>query len=103
MLMPNYDSDLCILYLAGKGDGNVRYYELSDDGGFMHFLSEYKSNVSQTGMGWVPKRGLDIESAEVARLLKLPTHTLNLSPCVYHERETNSRMTCTPIPLDQRL
>lgn len=30
VLMPFYDSDLGILYLAGKGDGNIRYYEVTD-------------------------------------------------------------------------
>jgi coronin-1B/1C/6 len=31
VIMPFYDEDLSLLYLAGKGDGNVRVFELVDD------------------------------------------------------------------------
>ncbi|KAJ2717569.1 Coronin-like protein crn1, partial [Coemansia sp. Cherry 401B] len=31
MLMPFFDSGTSILYVAGKGDGNIRYYEFADD------------------------------------------------------------------------
>lgn len=27
IIYPWYDADLHMLYLAGKGDGNIRYYE----------------------------------------------------------------------------
>lgn len=28
VLMPFYDQDTSVLFLGGKGDGNIRYYEL---------------------------------------------------------------------------
>jgi len=31
VLMPFFDADTNVLYLAGKGDGNVRYYEFIDN------------------------------------------------------------------------
>lgn len=36
ILYPYFDSDLDIMYLAGKGDGNIRYYELTD-GQFINY------------------------------------------------------------------
>jgi len=71
IIMPFYDNDNSILYLAGKGDGNVRYYELVDDSPYIHFLTEFKSASPQRGMGWTPKKSLDLMSCEIARLLKV--------------------------------
>ena len=68
LIMPFFDADTNILYLGGKGDGNIRYYELS--GGAMHFLAEYKSSVPQKGLGMVNKRGVNVLACETARFLK---------------------------------
>jgi len=71
ILMPFYDNDTNVLFLAGKGDGNVRYYELVDEAPYIYFLSEYKSATPQRGMGWCPKTSVDTTTCEIARLLKL--------------------------------
>ena len=79
VIMPFYDQDTNILYLAGKGDGNVRYYELTSEGsGELHVfpLSDFRSSVSAKGMAWVPKRGVNIMACETARLLKLTTNSV---------------------------
>lgn len=75
-IMPFYDPDTCLLYLAGKGDGNVRFYEMVDDAPFFHALNDHKSNVSAKGMTMIPKRGLNIMGCETARLLKLTTNSV---------------------------
>jgi len=71
ILMPFYDEDTKVLFLAGKGDGNVRYYETVDEAPYIHYLTEFKSAAPQRGMGWAPKTCLDLASCEIARLLKL--------------------------------
>jgi len=71
ILMPFYDNDTSVLFLAGKGDGNIRYYELVDDAPYIYFLSEYKSATPQRGMGWVAKTNVDTSTCEIARLLKV--------------------------------
>jgi hypothetical protein len=71
ILMPFYDNDTSILFLAGKGDGNIRYYEIVDEAPYIHFLSEFKSASPQRGMGWTPKTAMDLASCEIARLLKI--------------------------------
>jgi len=71
ILMPFFDNDTNVLYLAGKGDGNVRYYEIVDESPLIHFLSELKSGRPQRGMGWTPKTAMDLASCEIARLLKV--------------------------------
>ena len=45
-MIPFYDEDTRVLYLTGKGDGNIRYFELVDEEPFVYFLSEHRTNVS---------------------------------------------------------
>ena len=71
MLMPYYDADTCMLYLAGKGDGNIRYYEWVDDDKGLYLLSEYKSSDPQRGIGFLPKRAVNISDVEVTRAYKV--------------------------------
>ncbi|XP_077425909.1 coronin-2A isoform X2 [Vanacampus margaritifer] len=79
-LFPFYDPDTHILYLAGKGDGNIRYYEISSEKPYIHFLTEYRSNLPQKGMGVMPKRGLDVSLCEVYRFYKLVTVKTLIEP-----------------------
>lgn len=70
LLLPFYDADTGVLFLAGKGDGNIRYYEITDEKDYIYFLSEYKSNTPQVGLGCMPKRGCDVSSCEIMRFYK---------------------------------
>ena len=45
VIIPYYDEDTSVLYLAGKGDGNVRYYEILPEKPFLFKLSEYSSTT----------------------------------------------------------
>ncbi|KAM9991664.1 hypothetical protein ACTFIZ_005092 [Dictyostelium cf. discoideum] len=76
LLMPFYDADNSILYLAGKGDGNIRYYELVDESPYIHFLSEFKSATPQRGLCFLPKRCLNTSECEIARGLKVTPFTV---------------------------
>lgn len=71
VLFTFYDDDCKIVYLAGKGDGNIRYYEIDLEPPYAHYLNEYKSAAPQRGLGFMPKRGLDVTTCEVARFYKL--------------------------------
>jgi hypothetical protein len=95
ILIPYYDFDTKIVFVAGKvilysthaimtkpgfqyklnkqikGDGNIRYYEITDSEPYIHYLSEYKSSTPQRGLGFMPKRGLDVTKNEIFRFYKL--------------------------------
>ena len=71
VIMPFYDEDTRMLYLAGKGDGNIRYFEMVDGEPFVYPLSEYRTNVSTKGADMLPKRACNAMKCEVARFLKL--------------------------------
>jgi coronin-1B/1C/6 len=76
VVMPFFDPDTSLLFLAGKGDGNIRYYECVGEKPFAFALSDFRSNVSAKGMAFVPKRGLDVMKCETVRLLKLTTNSV---------------------------
>ncbi len=40
--MPHYDSDLDILWLTGKGDNSIKYYEYTKDGRLLNYNNDYK-------------------------------------------------------------
>ena len=66
-LMPFYDNDVQILYLAGKGDRNIRYYSVMED---LVFLSSYSTVTHCVGMAMKPKIGCDCLSVEISCLIK---------------------------------
>jgi len=76
LLMPFYDNDTSVLFLAGKGDGNIRYYEIVDEAPYIHYLTEFKANTPQRGMCFVPKRAVDVGICEIARMLKVGVKTV---------------------------
>ncbi|NXH41730.1 COR2A protein, partial [Dicaeum eximium] len=77
LLFPIYDIDTHMLYVVGKGDGNIRYYEISPVKPYLKYLMEYHSPLPQKGIGMMPKRGLDVAACEIFRFYKLiPTKNL---------------------------
>ena len=71
--MPFWDDGTQCLFLAGRGDGNIRYYEYEHDR--FEYLSEYKSADPQRGVAFVPKRGVNLHENEVARAYKTVNDT----------------------------
>uniref|UniRef100_A0AAQ4S7E7 Coronin n=1 Tax=Gasterosteus aculeatus aculeatus TaxID=481459 RepID=A0AAQ4S7E7_GASAC len=80
VLLPFFDPDTGIVYLCGKGDSSIRYFEVTDEAPYVHYLSMYGSKESQKGMGYMPKRGLDVHKCEIARFYKL--HERKCEPIV---------------------
>ncbi|KAI9139726.1 hypothetical protein BKA69DRAFT_1083913 [Paraphysoderma sedebokerense] len=102
VLMPYYDRDNSILYLAGKGDGNIRYFEYVDEESSMHYLSEYKSSEPQRGIGFMPKRGCDVNNNEIARAYKVHNNLIEpISFTVPRKADSFQADIFPPTPGDQ--
>ncbi|KAF4585623.1 actin-binding protein [Ophiocordyceps camponoti-floridani] len=71
--IPFWDDGSNCLYLAGKGDGNIRYFEYENDK--FEFLSEYKSPDPQRGIAFLPRRGINVHENEVMRAYKTVSDT----------------------------
>lgn len=54
----------------------MRYFEITEEPPFIHYINTYQSSEPQRGMGWMPKRGCDVLSCEIARFYKLHTKGL---------------------------
>lgn len=76
VLYPFYDPDTSCLFVSGKGDGNIRYYEIVGDSNYMYYLESFKSNVPCKGSSFLPKRAVDVSVCEIMRAVKLTNNTL---------------------------
>ncbi|MGH0168061.1 UNVERIFIED_CONTAM: hypothetical protein FKN15_072069 [Acipenser sinensis] len=66
--------------LWDPGDSSIRYFEITDEQPYVHYLSMYTSKESQRGLGYMPKRGLEVNKCEIARFYKL--HERKCEPIV---------------------
>ncbi|CDJ56545.1 hypothetical protein, conserved [Eimeria maxima] len=67
-LYPIFDETLGMLYVAGKGDGNLRYFQFF--AGELRRVDEYRSNVPIKSFCFIPKLAVDQKRAEIGRMLK---------------------------------
>ncbi|RKP33039.1 DUF1900-domain-containing protein [Metschnikowia bicuspidata] len=68
VLIPVFDESTSILYLAGKGDGNIRYFEFKDD--VLFDLSQYASTDAQRGFAVAPKMYVNMKENEILKSFK---------------------------------
>ncbi|KAI8930260.1 hypothetical protein BC831DRAFT_499742 [Entophlyctis helioformis] len=83
ILTPLYDADTGMLFLAGKGDTNIRWLELKTDNPSAPVDASgipFTSNTSFTGACLVPKLGLDVMECEVARILSVASDGSGIVP-----------------------
>jgi len=76
VIFPWYDADCNLIYLTGKGDSVIRYFEYSPEDKAVHYINRLDSSDPQRGIGWMPKRGVNVNQNEIARCYKL--HNKNL-------------------------
>lgn len=88
VFIPYFDADTSMLYLAGKGDAAVKYWEIVNEEPYVHFLSEFRDNESTKGACFLPKTMCDTTKCEVAicyRVMK--DHVSPISFCVPRKSE----------------
>lgn len=78
VLMPFYDPDTKMMYLAGKGDGNIRYYEIFNDPPSGFALESFKSTIPCRGVTFMPKRKVDTSVCEIMRAYKLTSNSVDI-------------------------
>ncbi|KAL1116265.1 hypothetical protein AAG570_005760 [Ranatra chinensis] len=75
ILIPLYDPDTCMLFLAGKGDTTISYLEVTDREPYL--VEGIRHCGEQTkGACLVPKRALNVMQAEVNRVLQLTSSSV---------------------------
>ncbi|XP_045608217.1 coronin-7 isoform X3 [Procambarus clarkii] len=76
ILMPLFDSDTNMLFLAGKADVSIMYWEVTEKDPFLTEGLKHNGSVQTKGACLVPKRGLDVMTGEVNRLLQLTSNAI---------------------------
>lgn len=75
ILMPLYDADTNMLFLAGKGDTTISFLEVTDKDPY--FVEGIRHSGEQTkGACLLPKRCLRVMDAEVNRVLQLTSSSV---------------------------
>ncbi|KXJ83210.1 hypothetical protein RP20_CCG008046 [Aedes albopictus] len=71
VMFPLYDPDTNLIYLCGKGDSVIRYFEVTPEQPFVHYINQFQTPDSQRAIGMMPKRGCDVSTCELARFYRL--------------------------------
>lgn len=71
VMFPLYDPDTSLVYLCGKGDSVIRYFEITPEPPFVHYINTFQTPDPQRGIGMMPKRGCDVNSCEITRFYRL--------------------------------
>lgn len=74
VMLPFFDADTGLIFIPGRGEGNVKYFDFSND--TIKSASEYRSSTPQKGIANFPKRAMNYNKCEVARLAKLTNNTV---------------------------
>jgi len=71
-LVGHYDNDNKVLYVAGKGDSTVKYFEIDYSANQIYYLAAYQDTANaQKGVCFLPKKGLDVGKCEIARCMRI--------------------------------
>jgi coronin-1B/1C/6 len=79
IIMPFYDEDADLLFLAGKGDGSIKFYEIlpnEEAKGIVNHLGQFSSNNPTAAACAVPRRSCDVTQTEIIRLYKVSKGSL---------------------------
>ena len=71
VMFPIYDPDTNLVYLCGKGDSVIRYFEITPEPPFVHYINTFQTPDPQRGVGFMPKRGCDVTTCEIGRFYRL--------------------------------
>jgi coronin-1B/1C/6 len=94
IIYPYYDSDTGLLFVPGRGEGNIKYFEFSN--GEFKFASEYKTSNPQKGIAPFPKRAMNYNKNEIARFAKLTNNALHFVSFYWPKRNEGYDATCYP-------
>lgn len=76
VMFPLYDADTNLIYLCGKGDSVIRYFEITPEPPFVHYINTFQTPDPQRGIGMMPKRGCDVTTCEIAKFYRLNNNGL---------------------------
>ena len=76
ILMPMFDPDTSMLFVAGRGDTSIHFYEVTDTHPYTTMERSRFTGEQTKGVCLVPKRALRVMETEVNRILHLTGNSL---------------------------
>lgn len=80
VLMPFWDEGTNMFYLIGKGDTNIRYFEVTENAPYVFFLSQMLGNIPHRGACVMPQHNLEYMRCEVMRFYRLQHTKMVVEP-----------------------
>lgn len=72
-----FDEDSKVLYIAGKGESAVSFFQFSTESpNYVDYLYAFKGKEPQKGFSFMPKKVVDVMQNEVARGVRLTAKTI---------------------------
>ena len=72
-----FDEDTNLLYIAGKGETNINFYQYSPESpNIIDYLQNFKSKEPQKGFSFLPKRTVDAMKCEIGRGVRITSSSL---------------------------
>lgn len=72
----HFDEDHKVLYIAGKGELSINFYQFTNEAPFIEPLSSFKSKEPQKGFSMLPKRSVNVMESEVMRGVRMTSKTV---------------------------
>ncbi len=76
MITPYFDAGTGVVFMSGKGDTNIKMFEVNEEAPNVHFLTEHQSSLPANGFVPLPKLSCNVRNCEVAKFLKLSADTI---------------------------
>lgn len=54
-----------------QGDSVIRYFEITGEHPFVHYINTFQTPDPQRGIGMMPKRGSDVSICEISKFYRL--------------------------------
>jgi len=71
VVVAHMDNDNGVLYLVGKGDVGVSFFEVNGEPPHLHYLDKSVEGRTAMGAAFLPKRHCDVTKCEIALIYKL--------------------------------
>jgi coronin-1B/1C/6 len=77
IMMPFFDEDTNLLYVGGRGEAGIKYFEIWDEAQPIVPLQAFSNGDPQKGLAMMPKTSLDVKECQLAKFYKLTTNKLS--------------------------
>lgn len=87
IMMPYFDRETSVLFLAGKGDSTVTFFEY--EAGKLFRLNSYQSKEPQRSICFMPKHCMKTTNNEIARMYKVHSNLIEPVSFIVPRRNAN--------------